>query len=142
MFELTVFYDGFCPLCVREVKKLSKLDKRKRMQFVDIQAEGFENQYPLINKQEANRILIGQKADGSITKGLDTTHAAWTLAGKSYVTAWLRWPIISFFTDKAYLIFAKHRYTLSAIFTGQKRCEACQIDSDACNLSDNSNSKR
>ena len=40
-FDIEVFYDGDCPLCTREVRLLRRLDKRKRIRFVDIAAEGF-----------------------------------------------------------------------------------------------------
>ena len=33
--ELTIFYDGFCPLCVREMTHLRRADKQGRMRLVD-----------------------------------------------------------------------------------------------------------
>lgn len=130
--ELTVFYDGMCPLCVREMQHLHRLDTQQRMQLVDIQAPDFHQQYPHINPQEASRILHGQWQDGRVIKGLDVTHATWTLVGKGYYTAALRWPIIRWFADRAYLFFAQHRYRISALLTGQARCERCEIGDKSC----------
>lgn len=33
---LTLFYDGQCPLCIREMSQLKKLDKHGRLMFEDI----------------------------------------------------------------------------------------------------------
>jgi predicted DCC family thiol-disulfide oxidoreductase YuxK len=40
----------------------------------------------------------------------------------------LRWPIISWFADRAYNFFARHRYTISYLLTGQKRGKQCDYD--------------
>lgn len=36
MDKLTVFYDGACPLCVREIALLEKLDRRDRIAFENV----------------------------------------------------------------------------------------------------------
>jgi predicted DCC family thiol-disulfide oxidoreductase YuxK len=33
---LTVWYDGACPLCIREIAFMRRLDKRKAIHFVDV----------------------------------------------------------------------------------------------------------
>ncbi|WP_294250720.1 DUF393 domain-containing protein [uncultured Sphingomonas sp.] len=33
---LTVWYDGGCPLCVREIALMRRLDRRERLRFVDV----------------------------------------------------------------------------------------------------------
>lgn len=38
--RVTVWYDGGCPLCVREIAMMDRLDKRDRIEFVDIDREG------------------------------------------------------------------------------------------------------
>jgi len=40
--DIEVFYDGDCPLCMREIRLLRQLDKRQRIRFVDIAAKGFD----------------------------------------------------------------------------------------------------
>jgi predicted DCC family thiol-disulfide oxidoreductase YuxK len=36
MTSLTVWYDGACPLCIREIAFMRRLDKRKAINFVDV----------------------------------------------------------------------------------------------------------
>lgn len=125
---LTLFYDGFCPLCVREMAQLRQIDKQGALQLVDIQLAESQALYPQIDFSEASRILLALTADGRLLRGLDSTHAAWSAVGLGYRTAWLRWPVIRWFADKAYLYFAANRYRISYWLTGQARCDngSCQ----------------
>ena len=40
--EIEMFYDGDCPLCLRETRLLRKLDRRGRIQFTNIADPAFE----------------------------------------------------------------------------------------------------
>ena len=42
MAELTIFYDGGCPLCAAEMNHLRKLDSNDSIAYEDIYADGFE----------------------------------------------------------------------------------------------------
>lgn len=128
MSVLTLFYDGFCPLCVREMAQLRQIDQQGALQLVDIQLAESQALYPQIDFSEASRILLALTADGRLLRGLDSTHAAWSAVGLGYRTAWLRWPVIRWFADRAYLYFAANRYRISYWLTGQARCNngSCQ----------------
>ncbi|MEL6258598.1 MAG: DUF393 domain-containing protein [Pseudomonadota bacterium] len=39
MKQVTVWYDGECPLCTREIAFLKRLDRRGRIDFVEVQDE-------------------------------------------------------------------------------------------------------
>ena len=132
MSELKIFYDGGCPLCLAEMKHLFKLDQQKKIELVDIHQDEFENKYPHIIREEADKILHGELADGTILLGLDVTHKAWSLVGKGKWTAILRLPFVSFIADFAYLQFARHRHFLSRLITGKERCESCSLEKEQC----------
>ncbi|MBB6520084.1 thiol-disulfide oxidoreductase DCC family protein [Pseudoteredinibacter isoporae] len=132
--ELNIFYDGTCPLCVKEVDILRTLNHDGKLAFLDIEADGFGEQYPSIDLNEARQILHGQKGDGSFIYGLDVSHAAWRLVEKG---SWrdigfsiTRWPLIRPIANFAYILFAKNRYRISFLFTGKSRCENgnCKIN--------------
>ena len=40
-YSVEVFYDGECPLCLREIKLLRFFDRKNRIQFTDIAAPDF-----------------------------------------------------------------------------------------------------
>ena len=126
--KLIIFYDGGCPLCVHEMRQLKRRDKNQQIQFEDVHGEGFSERFPQIDVQHANTILHGQRASGELIYGLDVTYEAWSLVGRGWLIAPLRWPGIRFIADKVYLWFARNRYRISKTLTGKARCERCSMD--------------
>lgn len=130
---LTVFYDGSCPLCVAEMRQLRTLDDARdgpaRLQLEDILQVDFRQRYPHIDPMQADRILHGQLSDGRVLVGLDVTCLAWQLVGRKPWLQILRWPVLRWFADLAYRLFARNRFRLSWLLTGQRRCRSCRIDS-------------
>ncbi len=131
--ELRLFYDGLCPLCVAEMNTLKSYDTHKKLCFEDIHLPEFGERFPDLNKQQLNDRIHGQLPDGTLVSGLDVTYLAWKFVGKGWVYAPLRWPVIKWFADALYLVFARHRYTISYLLTGKRRCQpcisaSCQVD--------------
>ena len=125
--QVTLFYDGLCPLCTKEMDALRKRDADNRLNLVDIQAPGFAEQYPDLDWHALNARIHAKLPDGTLVDGLDATHIAWQQVGKGWLYAPLRWPLIKPVADVFYKVFARHRYTISYWLTGQKRCQTCQI---------------
>lgn len=134
--QITILYDGQCPLCVKEMQHLQNADKHNRIILCDINADTFAQLFPEISHQAAMSKLHGYLTQDQKTRlltGLDVTYHAWRLAGKGWLFAPLRWPGIKIIADYCYLKFAKHRFTLSRWLTGQSRCSSgqCQISTGA-----------
>lgn len=123
--KLTIFYDGLCPLCASEMRVLQKLDTQGNLLIEDIHDEKFENRFPHIDPVAADRILHGQFENGSMIYGLDVTYQSWKAVGRKPWLAVLRWPIVRWFADAGYLMFARNRYWISRLVTGRERCEPC-----------------
>lgn len=129
---LTIFYDGACPLCTAEINLLRELDNQKQLKLEDIHACDFRDRFPHIDQIQADKILHGQLQSGEVIKGLDVTCLAWKLVGKHKWIQILRWPVIAFFADLGYLLFARYRRSISSLpFTSgkpndQSRCSTCQ----------------
>lgn len=122
-----LFYDGCCPLCVAEMKKLANKDHAHQIEFINIQLDSQMQQYPSVDPNEANRILHAITPDNQLITGLDVTYQAWALVGKGWLFKPLTWRWFRFFADPVYLWFASNRYSISAWLTGNARCESCQI---------------
>lgn len=123
---LTIFYDSYCPLCSAEINQLKAYDSNNQLSFEDIHAPDFLKRYPYVDQVKANRILHGQLSDGQMIYGLDVTCMAWTTVGKHRWLAILRWPVIRWFSDLAYLFFARHRNTISSLVAGKNNGLSCQ----------------
>lgn len=105
------------------MNQLKRRNTEKKLAFVDIMQSSFSEEYPELDWQALNDRIHGMLEDGSMLIGLDATHKAWSLVGKGWLYAPLRWPLIRFFADKAYLVFARNRYRISYWLTGKKRAE-------------------
>ena len=130
--KLTMFYDSYCPLCAAEVEQLQSLDQQDRLQFVDIHGERFNSDWPHIDADAANRVLHAQREDGSMLYGLDVSAEVWSMVGRHRWLKLLRLPVIRWFADIAYRLFARYRYTISFLLTGQRRCNVCKTDQSGC----------
>jgi len=126
--KLTLFFDSYCPLCVAEMDELARLDalnENPGLIFEDIHAEDFLTRHPDIDPAAVDRVLHARYEDGRLVYGLDVTHQAWATVGRQRWLAISRWPIIRWFADLAYRLFARYRYSISFLLTGQRRCEPC-----------------
>jgi predicted DCC family thiol-disulfide oxidoreductase YuxK len=132
VLKLTMFYDSFCPLCVAEVEQLRNLDQQGDLRFVDIHAEDFSRRWPHIDPLAANRVLHAQRADGSLLFGLDVSAEVWATVGKHRWLRLLRLPVVRWFADLGYRLFARYRYSISYLLTGKRRCDACSLERAGC----------
>ena len=122
MILLTIFYDGSCPICVREVAALLRRDKEHRIEAIDIMSANL-SAYSEIDVCKAKGILHALDSQRNLLLGLDAAHKAWQIVGKGWMYAPLRWKLIKPFADKLYLIFARNRYRLSFLLTGTSHCK-------------------
>jgi predicted DCC family thiol-disulfide oxidoreductase YuxK len=111
--ELTLYYDGQCPLCVAEVAFLQSRNATGKLAFVDITQAGFAQAGHHISCEAAMAQIHGRTSDGQVLVGVPVFAAAYKLA-KLPVIAWLlsrRWlmPVL----QPAYVLFAKHRQAIS-----------------------------
>lgn len=111
--ELTLYYDGQCPLCVAEVAFLQSRNATGELAFVDITQADFAQAGHHISCEAAMAQIHGRTADGQVLVGVPVFAAAYKLA-KLPVLAWLlsrRWllPVL----QPAYVLFAKHRQAIS-----------------------------
>lgn len=129
--HLTLFFDSYCPLCVKEMHLLKAKDEHQRLAFEDIHQPEFSLRFPHVDPASANAVLHGQLANGQMIYGLDVTAHAWALVGNRLFQL-LRLPLIRPVADIAYRLFARHRYRISFWVTGQARCENCNLSTRVC----------
>ena len=91
---VTVWYDGGCPLCVREIALMDRLDKRDRIEFVDIDLA--DATCPL--DRDLMLARMHAREDGELVDGAAAFAAMWRqipvlrplgLAAKNRVVLWV-----------------------------------------------------
>lgn len=122
MNKLTIFYDGRCPLCVKEMGKLTQYDRNQSIKLVDIHRQDMEA-FTMVDPIKASQIIHAIDDNNELLLGLDALHQAWKLVGKGWLYAPLRLPIIRPFADWFYIQFASNRYKWSKWLTGKSYCE-------------------
>lgn len=124
-----VFYDGECPLCVREIKLLRWLDRKQNIRFTDIAAPEFtaaefgktpdqfmdeiHGRLPAQNGQPAKWII-----------GVEVFRQLYAAVGFGLIVWPTRLPGISHGLDYGYKVFAKNRLRL----TGRCTKETCEVN--------------
>ncbi|KAL4452865.1 hypothetical protein ABPG74_002430 [Tetrahymena malaccensis] len=131
-FPVTLYIDGKCFLCTKEMNWLKSMDKKNNLQLVDIHNPEFKPPREDLTKQQLDLILHAKLNNGEIVKGIDAYYYSWAAVGLGWLAAPMRWRGVRFFSNKAYLLFAKNRHPLSSKFArlvGNKPCEngQCQI---------------
>ena len=122
-FDVEVFFDGECPLCVREISLLRRLDEpTRRIRFTDIQAPGFDAAAVGIGYADLMRRIHGRLPDGRIIDGVEVFRRLYDAVGFRRLVAFTRWPGVAGTLDLAYALFAKNRLR----FTGRCTPELCE----------------
>ncbi|OKY27861.1 thiol-disulfide oxidoreductase DCC family protein [Thalassotalea sp. PP2-459] len=124
---LTIFYDGYCPLCCAEMNQLKQCDKNNVIELVNLRHDNFSLNYPHINTKVALRVLHGEY-QGKVLQALDVTYQAWRMVGKGIYVAPLKFPAIKQIANVSYLVIAKYRQPISSFLhrylgIGKAHCE-------------------
>ena len=132
--ELTVLYDGACPLCCREVRLLRQRDRQHngeqlRLAFVDIDAADYTpGDHAGIDYRQAMGRIHAIRADGTVVSDLAVFRQAYALVGLGWLLAPSGWHGLSRLADAAYRLWARWRLP----FTGRGTLE--QVCQQRCRL--------
>ena len=107
--EIEVYYDGGCPVCLREVRVLRRLDRRGRIRFTDIDAPGFQAPQPGPALDDLMARIHARASDGTWVHGVEVFRRLYAAVGFGPLVAASRLPGLSHLLDWSYAIFAKNR---------------------------------
>jgi predicted DCC family thiol-disulfide oxidoreductase YuxK len=122
-FEIEVFYDGECPLCLREIRMLGRRDRRRRIRFTDIAAEGFDAAKVGVSWQALMDRIHGRLPDGTLVEGVEVFRRLYSAVGFGPLVAITRLPGIAQLLDVVNHALAEKRLRL----TGRCVDGACEI---------------
>lgn len=132
-FEIEVFYDGACPLCMREIRMLQGRDRKQHIRFVDIAADGFDAASVGLTWETLMDRIHGRLPDGTLVEGVEVFRRLYAAVGFEPLVALTRLPGVSQLLDLAYPAFAKNRLRL----TGRCVDGACELHNKPRGLSAN-----
>jgi predicted DCC family thiol-disulfide oxidoreductase YuxK len=126
-FEIEVFFDGACPLCMREIQMLRRKDRRQRIRFTDIAAPDFDAAAIGIPWATLMDRIHGRLPDGTLVEGVEVFRRLYAAVGFNSLVATTRLPLIAPLLELSYRLFAKNRLKL----TGRCSDDACPTHGSA-----------
>ncbi|WP_373650092.1 thiol-disulfide oxidoreductase DCC family protein [Schlesneria sp. DSM 10557] len=123
-FEVEVFYDGGCPLCVREIALLRRWDRKGKIRFTDIDAADFRAEDLGKTQDDLMARIQGRLPDGKWIEGVEVFRRLYQAVGFGPAVALTRLPLVSQILDLGYTLFARNRLRL----TGRCQGGSCRID--------------
>jgi predicted DCC family thiol-disulfide oxidoreductase YuxK len=123
-WQVEVFYDGECPLCLREIKLLRRLDRKHRIRFTDIADPSFSPTRFGMTMNNFMDEIQGRLPTGDWITGVEVFRRLYAAVGLKPVVALTRLPGISHGLEFGYRIFAKNRLRLTG------RCDhgSCKVN--------------
>lgn len=103
----TLYYDGNCPLCMREVRLLSRIAD-SGLALVDLHEVPDTAGQP--TRLEKLSTLHLETAAGDWLTGVDATVTAWSHTRWGWLFCVLRWPLLGGVADVVYRYWARKRY--------------------------------
>lgn len=123
-FDVEVFYDGACPLCMREINMLRRWDRRQRIQFTDIAAPEFTAESVGRKLDDLMARIHGRLPTGEWIEGVEVFRRLYAAVGFGTVVWLTRLPGVSKLLDFGYRIFARNRLK----WTGRCDANGCAVN--------------
>ena len=114
-YPLTLLYDGACPICRLEMDRLEQLDGLRRLAFVDVAAPGFDAAKYGAALEDMQRLIHAVRPDGTLVVGVEVFRLAYSAVGWGLLFAPTALPGVSTLAERAYAVFARNRYQVSAL---------------------------
>lgn len=108
---ITVYFDGQCPVCNREVALYRRLERRGRIAWCDLAGPGEPLQGEAFTLSAALELLHAKDAEGVVHVGLDAHLLMWQRLPGWRALAWMlrRWPTARKPVEALYLTLTKRR---------------------------------
>lgn len=112
-YPLTVFFDGACPICDREVALMRRLDRQRRLIFCDFSRRDYDPTLINVSPSDLGRVIHARWNNGSVIIGVDVFRAMWEAVGLGFLARLSRLSFVEPLILKAYAWFARNRLRLT-----------------------------
>jgi len=113
VYPLTVFFDGACPICDREIALMKRLDRRRQLEFCDFSAQEYDAASSGFAAADLGAVIHARWADGSVITGVEVFRAMWEAVGLGVLAKLSRLSLVEPLVLRAYAWFARNRMRLT-----------------------------
>ena len=132
-WRFKLLYDGQCPFCRLEVRWLQRRNKRGYLVFEDISTPEFDASRYGLTREDVTGVMQGVFPDGRIVSKVEVFRQAYRAVGLGWLVGPTGWPVLRWFFDVLYALFARYRVPLGR-FIGGRPCET-----DTCGVATRGN---
>ncbi len=106
---VSVWFDGECPLCVREIALMRRLDKRRRIEFIEIQSaaacpvDRAELMQRFHARERGGEVVSGAAAFAAMWRAIPALRPLGLLAKSRIILSMLEWLYLRFLTVRPWL---------------------------------------
>lgn len=114
-WQVTLLYDGLCPLCLREVEGLRRRDGgRGVVLFVDVAEDSYDPAaHGGVSFEAAMGTIHGVLADGTVVSGIEVFRRVYEVLGLGWVYGVTRIAWVGRLADWVYGFWAERRLVLT-----------------------------
>lgn len=113
-WPLSLYFDGQCPLCLREIQLFRKRNRQGRLELLDISTAEVAP-LPGLTREQMLGCLHARFANGSIVSGIDATYWSYHAVGLGWLVKPLAWRWARPLWQWGYRQFCRLRPHLAAI---------------------------
>ena len=107
--KISIYYDGKCHLCSREMQRYQKKDHGQWLRFVDITENSFSAQQEGVPPQDVHKWLHVKDAKGNVFVAVEAFLAIWqVLPNYQWLVPIINHPWLRPFVDVLYRLFAQY----------------------------------
>lgn len=121
MPQLSVFYDGACPLCSREIDHYRRRDEEGRIRFVDIARPGFDARAEGLDPERVHKEFHVRLPSGETLTAVRAFTAIWRELGLTRAARVAENPALLPLLSVGYQLFARVRPLLPS-----RKVDACE----------------
>ncbi len=113
---MTMYYDGACPICSKEVATYRRLDRDNAVRWHDVSVSDGDLGLDGVSQSDALTILHARLPDGRLVKGVDAFIAVWERLPRFRLFARVaRWRPVHWMLEKGYGWYAPRRKRLTRL---------------------------
>jgi predicted DCC family thiol-disulfide oxidoreductase YuxK len=112
-YPITIFYDGACGICRREMENYRTKDKNTRLKFINANHPNFDPKSEGLDPIKILDYIYAKDQNGKVVYGVDAFAWIWEACGYKFLPILVRLPLIRELARAFYRLFARYRYEIS-----------------------------
>lgn len=112
-YPITVFYDGACGMCQKQVAALRGRDAHGRLVFVDSSVPNFDARAFGLQGEPLQKYIYVRTQSGEVARGADAFRRLWRATNRPLLAFLVGLPLVKQVGRAVYTLVSRLRYQLS-----------------------------